>query len=114
MLQVKRIYDEPALSDGVRVLVDRLWPRGISKEKAAIDMWLKEVAPSSDLRKWFNHEPERLEEFSHRYMKELSVNSAVPTLKKLLAEDKNVTLLYAAKNSNTNHAIVLKSFLEED
>ena len=114
MLRIKRIYDEPAGDDGYRVLIDRLWPRGLSKEKAAIDLWLKEIAPSEGLRTWFDHKPERFEEFSHKYMDELATNLiAVKTLEKLLDENKSLTLLYGAKNPVVNQAVVLKEFLEK-
>lgn len=114
MLRIKRIYDEPAGDDGYRVLIDRLWPRGLSKEKAAIDLWLKEIAPSEGLRTWFDHRPERFAEFSRKYMDELATNLiAVKTLEKLLDENKNLTLLYGAKNPVVNQAVVLKEFLEK-
>ena len=114
MLHIKRVYDEPAAEDGYRVLVDRLWPRGISKEKAALDLWLKDIAPSPGLRTWFDHKPERFAEFSHKYMDELEINQeAVQVLKKLLSENSNVTLLYAAKNPVVNHAVVLQEFLRK-
>jgi len=113
-LQIKRIYDAPAASDGTRVLVDRLWPRGISKERAALDLWLKDVAPSSDLRTWFNHKPERFAEFSHRYIDELSRNPVAKELRDKLADNtRNLTLVYAAKDPAINHAIVLKAFIEK-
>lgn len=113
MLRIKRIYDEPAGSDGVRVLVDRLWPRGVSKPRAALDRWLKEIAPSPDLRVWFDHKPERFEEFSRKYSEELEHNPAVHDLKELMANNKVVTLLYGAKDPVVNHAAVLKRFLEK-
>ena len=112
MLQIKRIYDEPQASDGTRILVDRLWPRGMSKERAALDLWLKNVAPSPGLRAWFGHKPDRFLEFKERYMDELAANSAVTSLKKLLAKTPNTTLLYAAKDPAINHAAVLKEYLE--
>ena len=111
MFQIKRIYDEPTENDGYRVLVDRLWPRGMSKERAAIDMWLKEIAPSPDLRTRFNHKPERFEEFSHEYTTELANNSAIQELEKVAANNKKVTLLYAARDPRINHAVVLHTFL---
>jgi len=112
MVQIKRIYDEPAASDGMRVLVDRLWPRGVSKERAALDVWLKDIAPSPDLRVWFDHKPERFAEFSARYADELSHNPAVTTLEELAGKTSNLTLLYAAKDPAINHAVVLQEFLE--
>ncbi len=114
MIQIKRIYDEPATTDGMRVLVDRLWPRGVSKDRAAIDLWLKEVAPSSELRVWFDHKPERFKEFSAKYTDELSTNPAVYQLKEIIRTNPNTTLLYAAKDSSANHALVLLGFLKQN
>lgn len=111
MLSLKRIYDKPATDDGFRVLVDRLWPRGVKKETAAIDLWLKDVAPSPDLRQWFGHEPARFDEFSERYKEELRHNTAVKGLLDLAKQHKQVTLLYGAKDPKTNHAVVLRDFL---
>jgi uncharacterized protein YeaO (DUF488 family) len=110
-LRIKRIYDAPTSEDGYRVLVDRLWPRGVTKEKAALDLWLKEVAPSPALRTWFGHKPERFTEFSHRYIAELEVNPAVQEIRSILKHHSNVTLLYAAHDSEINHASVLKKYL---
>lgn len=110
-VQIKRVYDAPAATDGRRVLVDRLWPRGLSKERAAVDDWLKEVAPSTELRVWFNHEPAKFEEFSRRYAAELTRNPAIAQLSGLLADNGTVTLLYGAKNPAVNHAVVLQKFL---
>ena len=112
MIQIKRIYDQPAKTDGFRVLVDRLWPRGVSKEKAAIDEWLKNIAPSPELRKWFDHKPERFEEFSTRYTDELSNNPAVEKIKNFSDKNHTLTILYGAKDPEVNHAVVLKTFLE--
>lgn len=111
ILRIKRIYDEPAKDDGYRVLVDRLWPRGVSKEKAALDLWLKEIAPSPDLRTWFGHDPERFEEFAAKYREELGGNPAVGQLKDILKNNDAVTLLYAARDPQINHAAVLKDYL---
>jgi uncharacterized protein YeaO (DUF488 family) len=113
MIRIKRIYEEPAASDGARVLVDRLWPRGVSKEQAALDVWLKEAAPSQDLRTWFGHKPERFKEFSEKYREELQANPAIAELKKIITDHKNVTLLYAAKDPTINHAAVLLRFLRD-
>lgn len=110
-IQIKRIYDPPAKSDGYRVLVDRLWPRGMKKEAADIDEWAKDLAPSSDLRKWFGHEPRLWSDFEQRYNNELKVNEAVKTFAKAHAGEKSITLLYAAKDEEHNHAIVLKKYL---
>lgn len=113
MFQIKRIYDEPEAGDGTRVLVDRLWPRGVSKERAALDLWLKEIAPSAELRQWFGHKPERFAEFTARYIDELSHNPAAVTLEQLGRQTQRITLLYAAKDPIINHAAVLRQFLEK-
>lgn len=112
MLQIKRIYDEPSKTDGFRVLIDRLWPRGISKEHAALDLWLKEIAPSAGLRTWFGHQPERFTEFKVKYLDELAKNPAVDELRMVISKNKTVTLLYAAKDSEISNAAVLKDFLK--
>lgn len=115
-LKCKRIYETPAETDGFRVLVDKLWPRGMKKENAEIDLWAKEITPSNELRKWFSHIPEKYDEFKKRYRQELSENSASQKFKELCIEklnDNNVTLLYAAKSEKYNHAAVLKDWLEE-
>jgi DNA-3-methyladenine glycosylase len=113
MVSIKRIYDRPTKLDGFRVLVDRLWPRGVSREKAALDAWLKDVAPSSELRTWFGHEPERFPEFTARYEAELENNPAVAELKNMLNDHRQVTLLYAASDPDVNHAKVLLAFLQK-
>lgn len=113
MLRIKRIYDKPHKNDGLRVLVDRLWPRGVSKTQASIDVWLKEVAPSPGLRIWFGHEPERFAEFSTQYRSELENNPAVERIEQLESDNKTVTLLYAAKDPTINHAVVLQGFLKK-
>ncbi|HEX5455971.1 MAG TPA: DUF488 domain-containing protein [Candidatus Saccharimonadales bacterium] len=113
MLRIKRIYDEPAESDGYRVLVDRLWPRGVSKQRAALDLWLKEIAPSPELRTWFGHKPEKFAEFSARYTDELEKNPEVSKLKKLIKQNPDTTLLYGAKAPAINHAAVLQKFIED-
>lgn len=110
-VRVKRIYDSRSDSDGVRILVDRLWPRGLKKEDAEIDLWLKEIAPSNDLRRWFNHEAAKWSEFRERYEKELRENKpAVATLEERISGS-TATLLYAAKDTEHNQAIVLRDFL---
>ncbi|WP_411034329.1 DUF488 domain-containing protein [Shinella sp. BYT-45] len=109
-VRIKRIYDEPEAGDGERILVDRLWPRGLSKEKAALDAWMKEVAPTSGLRKWFDHKPERWAEFQKRYREELRGNPAVEPLRARI-DAGTVTLLYGARNREFNHAAVLADFL---
>lgn len=110
--QLKRIYEDTSDDDGCRVLVDRLWPRGVSKEAAQLDEWNKNIPPSTELRKWFDHDPDKFEEFKKRYEHELAEKPE--PIEKLLdiAEDQKVTLLYAAKDEIHNHAIVLKEFLE--
>lgn len=109
--EIKRIYEDPAKNDGYRVLVDRLWPRGVSKEKASLDLWLKEIAPSAELRNWFNHIPERFTEFSRRYTKELDGNSAVDQLRELAKDHTLITLLYGAHDTTANQAVVLQKYL---
>ena len=112
MFKVKRVYEEPSPKDGFRVLVERLWPRGISKERAALDLWLKDIAPSTELRKWFDHDPEKWKEFSGRYAKELK---AQPDLVRQLRQDaktKTVTLIYGSHDEEHNGALVLKKYLE--
>ena len=111
-LQIKRIYDAYSASDGTRILVDRLWPRGISKKEARLDYWLKDIAPSTELREWFGHKPERFKEFSHKYENELKKQTANIIKIKDLLTHKNVTLLYAAKDREINHAIVLRNYIE--
>ena len=109
----KRIYENPSENDGFRVLVDRIWPRGVSKEEAKLDEWMKEIAPSTKLRKWFDHDPNKFEKFKERYGKELDNKPQV--LNKLIEMSsgaKVTTLLYAAKDKRHNHARVLKKYLE--
>ena len=109
---IKRIYDDPSDDDGCRVLVDRLWPRGVSKERAQLELWLKDVAPSPPLRKEFGHMQERFADFRAAYEAELETNPAVQTLYGLAAEHGKVTLLFGAQDPETNHARVLQEFLE--
>lgn len=111
MIQIKRVYDPAKASDGFRVLVDRLWPRGVTKADAALDMWLKDAAPSPELRQWFQHDPARFAEFSDRYRDELANNPAADQLKQLIQHHATVTLVYAAKDPQVNHAQVLKDYL---
>jgi len=112
MIYIKRVYDEPSKADGYRILVDRLWPRGITKERAQLDAWLKAVAPSPELRTWFNHEAEKFEEFGHRYRAEFEHNPAVEELRKIIQEHPATTLVYAAKSPQVNHALVLQQLLQ--
>ena len=111
MMQIKRVYATPSKTDGTRVLVDRLWPRGLSKERAALDLWLREVAPSPALRSWFGHQPERFEEFAAKYRAELAHIPAIATLEALIAKTPKLTLLYGAIDPAVNHAVVLQQFL---
>ena len=111
-LKLKRIYDEPAPEDGFRVLVDRLWPRGVSKEEAQIDLWLGGIGPSPSLRKWFNHDPARWDEFLDRYFAELDEQPELVTELFQKATAAPITLLYAAKDVQHNHAVALKMYLE--
>ena len=114
-VSVRRVYETASKSDGARVLVDRLWPRGLTKEKAAIDDWLRDLAPSNDLRKWFHARPERREDFRKRYLKELSAPEAEDHLRKLYdltRKKKRVTLLFASRNAEYNNATVLKELLD--
>jgi len=111
-VKIKRIYEQPEKADGLRILVDRLWPRGVKKESAELDSWMKEVAPTPDLRKWFNHEPAKWDEFKARYIHELKHNEALDALLEKVKDHKVVTLLYAAKDEHYNHAAVLHHFLK--
>lgn len=110
---IKRIYDPSSITDGKRVLVDRLWPRGISRQAAALDLWLKEIAPSTALRKWFSHDPSRFAAFRASYRQELDANPVGLAELYELADQGDVTLLYAAHNENMNHALVLAEYLGE-
>lgn len=112
ILKIKRIYEEPSADDGIRILVDRLWPRGVTKQRAHLDYWLKDIAPNPELRKWFNHEDSKYEEFSKKYKEELQDKSELIKKIKDLLNDSPVTLIYAAKSPTINHAAVLKSFIE--
>lgn len=110
-IQLKRIYEAADSKDGYRVLVDRLWPRGVSKDKAALDEWLKEVGPSDELRQWFGHDPDKYVEFKKRYEQELANNPAFAQLRKIVQEHPSVTLLYGAHDPEHNQAVVLQSLL---
>lgn len=112
-IKVKRVYEQADSADGRRVLVDRLWPRGLTKEKAAVDVWLKEIAPSTELRKWFGHEPPKWAEFKRRYHAELGKNDeAVAQLREEVSKG-TVTLLYGSREETHNHAVVLKDWIEK-
>jgi uncharacterized protein YeaO (DUF488 family) len=112
-IAIKRVYEPPAETDGQRVLVDRLWPRGLSKEKLDLALWLKEIAPSTELRKWFHHDPDKWSEFQKRFRAELDVNGdLVEELRGLIAKGK-VTLVYSAHDAMHNNAVVLAEYLQE-
>lgn len=114
-IYVKRIYEKAAKDDGIRILVDRLWPRGVSKENAKLDEWLKEIGPSTELRKWFNHESDKFAEFKKRYKNELKSGDQQKAFEKLTKivedHDQQITLLFGAKNEKENQAVVLKEIL---
>lgn len=110
-IRVKRVYEAPSPDDGTRILVDRLWPRGLSKDKAHVDLWLKELAPSTELRKWFNHEPEKWEEFRQRYWQELRLQPAALEQLGERVGSGPVTLLFGAREEQFNDAVALKAFM---
>lgn len=112
MIRLKRAYDEPSARDGLRVLVERLWPRGVRKDVAAIDLWLKELAPSTALRKWFGHDPEKWTEFQKRYQSELNQKADLLAILERRCTEGTVTFVYAARDTQHNSAVVLKEFLE--
>ena len=109
-VSLRRVY-EPAPEGAFRILVDRIWPRGVSKEKASVDLWLKEVGPSTDLRKWFGHDPERFDEFARRYREELRGSEALEQLKEAVREHEKVDLVYSAHDEEHNQAVVLRDVL---
>jgi len=113
MLRVKRVYESKEAGDGVRILVDRLWPRGLRLAEAGIDEWMKDIAPSDELRKWFAHDPEKWPEFKRKYTQELVASGKVALLKRIakLAASGNVTLVYAAKDTEHNNARVLEELI---
>ena len=111
MIQLKRAYDDPSPDDGVRVLVDRLWPRGVSKEDAALDRWMKEVAPTTELRKWFDHDPEKWDAFRDRYAAELENHTEELAYLRETSRAGTLTLVYGAKDTEHNDAVVLKDVL---
>jgi uncharacterized protein YeaO (DUF488 family) len=110
VLHVKRAYEQPSPKDGVRILVDRLWPRGLRKDSAALDHWFKDIAPSTELRKWFDHREDRFEEFKRQYRLELKSNPSLAEFRKL-AKPGKATLLYAAHDPKVNHAVVLAEYI---
>jgi len=114
MLKIKRVYDTPSKEDGYRILIDRLWPRGLTKEKAKIDLWLREIAPSDELRKWYQHDPAKWEEFKRRYGKELENKQELLHRIKELDEEKGVvTLVYSTKETKYSNAVALQEFLKK-
>ncbi len=113
-VQTKRIYEAPARTDGFRVLVDRLWPRGMAKQRAALDLWMKSIAPSPELRRWFGHDPKRWKQFQARYRAELRSHAAELAELRSRARKGNVTLLFAARDVEHNEAVVLKEVLGAD
>ena len=115
-IKLKRVYDDPQENDGYRILVDRLWPRGVKKEDLPYDLWSKVISPSNDLRKWFDHDPDKFDQFKSAYKKELLENEKMDEFVETIKEElvgQDVTLLYAAKDVEKNHAIILKEFLNE-
>ena len=110
-LKLKRAYDKPAAADGTRVLVDRLWPRGVKKSEAAIDLWAKDLAPSTDLRKWFGHDPERWTEFKRRYTAELRQHAELLEDLRRFARRGPVTLIYAARDQEHNEAVIIRDIM---
>lgn len=113
LIRLKRVYEEPSRGDGLRVLVERLWPRGVSKERAAIDLWVKELAPSTELRKWFSHDLEKWDEFCTRYRAELEQRGEPLAELQARVAKGPVTFVFAASDPEHNSALVLKGFLEE-
>ena len=111
-IKLNRVYEKAEAADGYRVLIDRLWPRGLKKEAAAIDVWLKDIAPSPELRSWFGHDPKKFHEFSKLYSAELKNNPAVAELRALAKQHKTLTLLYGARDAKHNHALVLQAYLK--
>jgi uncharacterized protein YeaO (DUF488 family) len=110
-IKIKRVYEKPGKEDGSRILVDRLWPRGLTKEKAALNLWLKDIAPTTELRKWFNHDPAKWNEFIKKYLKELKENEEPVSILKDFLKKGPVTLIYAAKDEAHNEAQVIKDFV---
>ncbi|MBR9801159.1 DUF488 domain-containing protein [bacterium] len=114
MIRLQRAYDDPSRQDGLRILVERFWPRGVSKEKAAVDLWLKDLAPSTELRKWFSHDPEKWDEFRERYWAELREQGDLLTLLQHRTTEGNVTFVFASRDEVHNSAVALKQFLEDE
>lgn len=112
-IKIKRIYEDPSSNDGYRILIDRIWPRGVSKEDAKLDDWNKDIAPTAKLRKWFDHDPDKFEEFTKKYRKELDGKKEGLEEIRRKAKDRTVTLLYGAKDTEHNQAVVLQNVLEK-
>jgi uncharacterized protein YeaO (DUF488 family) len=112
-VKIKRVYEAPSEEDGKRILVDRLWPRGLTKEKASVDLWLKDIAPTATLRKWFSHDPDKYEEFKRRYLDELKNNKEQVSALKDEIKKGPITLVYGAKDEKHNEAFVLKDMLKK-
>ena len=114
MIKIKRIYESSSEEDGFRILIDRLWPRGLSKESAQIDTWLKDIAPSDSLRKWFSHDPKKWSEFKKRYREELKEKKdTISMIKSFEKEKKTITFLYSAKDKEYNNAVFLQEYMQK-
>jgi uncharacterized protein YeaO (DUF488 family) len=113
VVKAKRIYEPPSKDDGYRIFVERLWPRGFTKERARFDLWFKDITPSPELHKWFHHDPERWNEFKKKYRKELEKSGMLLELKRIIREKKIVDLVYSTKSEEHNNAIILIEFLKE-
>ena len=113
-VNIKRVYEEPSAKDGKRILIDRLWPRGLTKDKARIDAWFKDIAPTAELRKWFSHDPAKWPEFQKRYRSELDANKGTIERLRDQLKDEPATLVYGAKDEQHNDAVVLAEYLERD
>lgn len=112
-IKMKRVYEDPSPDDGYRILTERLWPRGVSKERANLDQWMKGVSPSHDLRKWFDHDHSKWEEFKDRYRKELFGSEAIQELIEIIKTEETVTFVFASKDEEYNSTVVLKEFIEQ-
>ncbi len=113
MIKIKRVYESYDVKDGKRILIDRLWPRGLSKEKAKVDVWLKDIAPSTELRKWFGHDIDRWDEFKEKYIQELDSNNIVVDRLREYMKEGSITLVYGAKDEIHNDAVVLRGYMDE-
>ena len=111
-VRIKRVYEEPTASDAKRILIDRLWPRGLTKEKARVDLWLKDIAPSTELRRWFGHDPSKWDAFKERYHDELKKSDEIVSILVEQLKKYEVTLVYGAKDEEHNDAVALKEYLE--